>query len=101
LSSLFLALLIGGVFVVIAELIRRSSNSNNDQADQLFRLGNMQAKGLTPDKGEQTVTLTKSMLEEALAKANESSFPPFLQNFCWFTAGSIISVFANDIRVWF
>lgn len=97
-DTFFGVLIFGILFVIVGEFYSRLNRKNSTDVDRLIRLSNMTARNMNPASDEPSVTVTKAMLEEMLLKANKKSFPPILQNFCWFSMGSVISVFANDIR---
>lgn len=94
-----LALGVGLLAAFIASQIAgRSGKLYDATLERLIRLGRMRAQGLEAETGEETFTVTKAMIQEALEEHTKPAKFAWASNFLWFAAGALVSLFTSEIR---
>lgn len=94
-----LALVFGLLAAFIASQITGRGNKLYDTTiERLIRLGRMRAQGLDAETGEETFTVTKAMIQQALDEHTKPAKFAWASNFLWFSAGAVVSLFTSEIR---
>lgn len=99
LVDVVLALVFGLLAAFIAgQITGRGSKLYEATLERLVRLGRMRAQGLDADTGEETFTVTKAMIQQALEEHTKPAKFAWASNFLWFSAGALVSLFTSEIR---
>lgn len=94
-----LALVFGLLAAFIASQIAgRGGKLYDATIERLIRLGRMRAQGLDAETGEETFTVTKAMIQQALEEHTKPARFAWASNFLWFSAGALVSLFTSEIR---
>lgn len=95
-----LALVFGLLAAFIASQIAagRGGKLYDATIERLIRLGRMRAQGLDAETGEETFTVTKAMIQQALEEHTRPAKFAWASNFLWFSAGALVSLFTSEIR---
>jgi hypothetical protein len=100
LIDIAVALSAGLVLAFIASRFSSGGSVVSEAVDRVVRLGRMRAQGMdAAAPGEETFTVTKGMIEEALKAHTKPAKFAWASNFLWFMAGTIVSIFTSEIRM--
>lgn len=99
LIDIVIALGAGLAAALVAAQFTRGGHGLADAVDRVVRLGRMRAQGMdVAAPGEETFTVTRGMIEEALKQHTRPAKFAWASNFLWFMAGTVVSVFTSEIR---
>jgi len=97
--DIIIALAAGLALALGAGLVSRGRNGIREATDQIVRIGRMRAQGMDAAAlGEETFSVTKAMIEEALLQHTRPAKFAWASNFLWFMAGTVVSIFTSEIR---
>ncbi len=99
-TNVFIAIGIGAVITLAVALVRAAMHSRGSRLDRLMKKGGVTSHGMAPGPGgAELVMLSRSELEDALRKhSGSSTLMSWVQNFVWFSVGTGVSLFSNEIR---
>ena len=99
-TNLLIAIAIGAVIALIAAIIRAAIRPKSSRFDRLVSKGAITSQGMAPGTGgAEMVMLSRDELEDALRKYSDSSMlMNWVQSFLWFSVGTGVSLFSNEIR---
>lgn len=99
-TNLLIAIGIGAAITLVAALVRMAMRPKGSRLERLMEKGGIASHGMAPGPGgAELVMLSKSELEEALRRhSGSSTLMSWVQNFVWFSVGTGVSLFSNEIR---